>query len=131
MHKVLPMHNVIYLPLSIDTKYVEQFITKKTKESCFAGRACKKTKQVPNSCDILSNMSRDELLKEMAKYNKVYAVGRCALEAKVLRCEIGIYDPRYPEDIWEVYDNSEAALLLQKHLDFINAASGIISKKEE
>lgn len=131
MHMVLPMHHVIYLPLSIDTKYVEQFETKKTKKCCFAGRGCKKTEQIPNNCDILENIPRDELLKEMAKYEKAYAVGRCALEAKVLNCEIGIYDPRYPEDIWEVYDNSEAALLLQKHLDFINAASGIINKKEE
>lgn len=120
IQKMLPMHTVIYLPLSIDTKYVEQFRTKKTKEWCFAGRACKKTEQIPNKCDILENISRDELLREMARYKKVYAVGRTAIEAKILGAKIGIYDPRYPEDIWEVYDNSEAALILQEHLDIID-----------
>lgn len=54
---------------------------------------------------------------EMAKYRKVYAVGRTAIEARALGCEIGAYDPRYNNvSIWKILDNSDAAVLLQKAL---------------
>lgn len=120
MQNRFPMHKAIYLPLSVDTKYVEQFKAKKTKDKCFAGRLEKRTSAIPAGCDILGGIPRDELLARMARYKTVYAVGRCAIEAKVLGCKIGIYDERFPEDIWEVYDTSEAILLLQKELDIID-----------
>ena len=116
----LPMHHVIYLPLSIDTKYVKKFKTKKTKAACFAGRASKKTKDLPDNIDSIQNISRDELLAEIAKYKTVYGVGRVALEAKCLGAKIGIYDSRYPKDIWKVIDNADAALMLQEELDKID-----------
>lgn len=127
---VLPMHRVIYLPLSIDTKYVEKFRTKKTKKACFAGRLSKITDDIPTGCDILGNISRDELLARMAEYEVVYAVGRCALEAKCLGCKIGIYDPRYPEDIWNVLDNSEVVSMLQDKLAALSQ-HGYNRQKEE
>lgn len=122
--KHLPTHQVIYLPLSVDANYVCKFRAEKTKKQAFVGRLSKATDQLPKDCDIIGDISRDELLVEMAKYKKIYAVGRCALEAKVLGAEIGIYDPRYPQDIWTVLDNSEAAVALQEKLD-------IIDKKED
>lgn len=125
---VCPMHHVIYLPLSIDTEYVKKFKSKKTKKMAFAGRASKKTAKIPKGCDLLENISRDELLRAMAKYRKVYAVGRCALEAKCLGAKIGIYDDRYPKDIWKVVDNSEAAMILQSQLDMIDKGPVIISR---
>lgn len=126
--EILPMHQVIYLPLSVDVGYVKNFKREKTKDACFAGRMEKKTDQVPKGCDVIANISRDELLERMAEYRTVYAVGRCALEAKVLGAKIGIYDPRFPQDIWKVVDNSEAAWILQRKLDKID---GITEQREK
>lgn len=128
MQERFPMHQVIYLPLSVDVDYVKRFKRKKTKGACFAGRIEKKTDQVPKGCDVVANISRDELLERMAEYRTVYAVGRCAIEAKVLGCKIGIYDPRFPQDIWEIVDNSESAWILQRKLDKID---GITEQREK
>ena len=66
-------------------------------------------------------MPRELLLDELAKYKKAYAVGRCALEAKALGCEILPYDDRFPDpSIWKVLDNKEAAKILQEKLDEID-----------
>ena len=115
--------HVIYLPLSIDVDYVKQFAVKrKTKDTCYAGRKCKiYSDLVPKGIPKLGSMEHDELLKEMAKYKKVYAVGRTALEAKVLGCEVLPYDPRFPNpDVWQVLDNKEAAKILQKFIDGVD-----------
>ena len=128
MQEKFPMFTVIYLPLSVDVSYVEQFKREKTKDKCFAGRLDKKTPQLPTGVDCIGNISRDELLPRIAEYRTVYAVGRCALEAKILGCKIGIYDPRFPKDIWEPMDNSEAAWILQRKLDIID---GITAGRKE
>ena len=66
-------------------------------------------------------MEHEELLKEMAKYKNVYAVGRTAIEAKILGCNILPYDPRFKDpSIWKVVDTMEAVSLLQKELDEID-----------
>ena len=71
--------------------------------------------------DHLEDMNRSKLLEAMAEYKRVYAVGRCAIEAKCLGCEILPFDPRYPDpDLWQVLDNRDAAKLLQKELDKID-----------
>lgn len=129
MQRELPMHRCIYLPLSIDTQYVSRFKKRKTKKKAFAGRLAKATDSLPKGCDLLGNMPREELLKAMAPYRTVYAVGRCALEAKCLGSKIGIYDPRYPKDIWKVLDNSEVVPMLQKELDKIDAKRKPAPKK--
>lgn len=110
----------IYLPLSIDVDYVKQFrVKRKTKDTCYAGRAFKiYSELVPKDADRVSNLNHDELLKQMAKYKKVYAVGRTAIEAKVLGCEVLPYDPRFPNpEVWQILDNKEAAKILQEELD--------------
>lgn len=107
----------LYLPLSIDVKDVLRYKTAKRKGVAFAGRASK-AGGAPKDVTKLSGLPRDELLAEMAQYKKVYAVGRTAIEAKALGCEVLPYDPRYPDpSIWQVIDNEEAAAMLQKALD--------------
>lgn len=110
----------IYLPLSIDVEHVSKFkVKRKTKEVAYAGRAFKiYSELVPKDVDKLSNLEHDELLRQMAKYKKIYAVGRTAIEAKVLGCEVLPYDPRFPNpDVWQILDNKVAAEYLQEMLD--------------
>ena len=136
MEKVCPKHKAILLPLSVDVKHVEQFKTKKTKDVAYAGRLAKlnmgvpeERRAIPKGIDILGGLERDDLLKAMAPYKTIYAVGRTAIEAKVLGCKIGIYNALCPEDIWEVIDNSEAAWILQRKLDKIDGATADREKK--
>lgn len=111
----------IYLPLSVCVKDVEKWKTKKTKSVCYAGRKGKFAScNVPLSTDHLQDMEHDDLLREMAKYRRVYAVGRTAIEAKILGCEVLPYDPRYPDpDVWRVVDTMDAVKMLQEGLNAI------------
>lgn len=125
--KKLPGQHAIFLPLSIDTEYVKQFKTKKTKQACYAGNkwAFKYPdlkKYIPKGVDFPpENIPREELLKFIAPYRECYAVGRSALEAKCLGCKIKVCDHRYPDpSFWELIDNKEAAKLLQKKLDLLD-----------
>lgn len=125
--KSLPKQHAIFLPLSIDTEYVKQFKTKKTKQACYAGNkwAFKYPdlkKYVPKDVDYPpENIPREELLKFIAPYRECYAVGRSALEAKCLGCKIKVCDHRYPDpSFWKLIDNKEAAKLLQKELDLLD-----------
>lgn len=114
--------HTIYLPLSIDVKEVKQYARPKTRDAAFVGRPAKLAGcELPLGCGVLSGLPREKLLPAMAECREVYAVGRCAIEARALNCEIGAYDPRYPDPtIWQVLDNSEAAEMLQKELDKID-----------
>lgn len=116
--KVSTWGTPIYLPLSVDVEYVQQFKTEKTEEDAFVGRLTKRTPGVPEDTPSVGGVPREEMLREMAKYKRVYAVGRCAIEAKVLGCEVLPYDTRYPDPRrWRVVDNKIAARVLQKELD--------------
>lgn len=118
--KVANLGTPIYLPLSIDIEYVKQFATKKTKDKAYVGRKNKKHMDgvhLPSDIDFLEGLKREELLPKMAEYKEVYAVGRTALEAVVLGCEVLPYDERFPDpSIWQPIDNREASELLQSHL---------------
>lgn len=126
--KAAGFEKAIYLPLSVDVKYVEQFKKdKKTKKIAFAGRPGKRSSKynvdLPDGIDYLEGMPRGELLRRMADYEKVYAVGRTAIEALVLGCEVLPYDERFPDPArWEVLDNVDAARILQHELDNIDGA---------
>jgi len=114
---------VIYLPLSVEVKTVEKYrVKKKTKEQAFAGRMVKLFHApVPSNCDMLTDMPQSQLLREMAKYRKVYCTGRTAIQAKILGCEIGVHDPRFPDPkIWKIVDNYEASQILQAKLNVID-----------
>lgn len=115
----------IYLPLSVDVKQVEKYKVKnKTKEVAFAGRRMKLNfcgNKLPKNCDILTDMPQSQLLREMAKYKKIYATGRVAIQAKILGCELGLADKRFnTTDIWKVLDNRAAAKMLQKMVNEID-----------
>lgn len=109
----------IYLPLSINVAEVEKYKQEKTRDTAYAGRPGKRAgKHLAKDIDYLEGMPREALLSEMAKYKNIYAVGRCAIEAKALGCNILPYDERFPDpSIWKVIDNLEAARMLQEELD--------------
>ena len=111
-----------YLPLSIDVEEIMAYQRSKDRDVCFVGRIAKhEGLDIPKGTVHLSAMPREELLPELARYRRAYAVGRCALEAKALGCEVLPYDPRFPDpDVWRVMDNREAAAILQGQLDFID-----------
>lgn len=116
---------VIYLPLSIDVESVKKYRVKnKTKEIAYAGRRSKlnyMNNRVPKGVDVLSDMPQSKLLKEMAKYKKIYASGRTALQAKVLGCEVLPHETNFPDSsFWKVIDNKEASKILQEQLDLID-----------
>lgn len=116
---------VILLPLSVNVKSVERYkVKEKTKDMAFAGRRCKITNKVPSKADILTDKPQTQLIKEMATYKKIFAVGRTAIQAKILGCEIGAYDNLYPDPkFWQVVDCEKGSQLLQKELDKIDGVN--------
>lgn len=118
--------HAVFLPLSVDVDYVKQFRTDKTKDTCYMGNRWSFKKpyedKLPPNVDFPPpNISREELLKWIAPYRKVYAIGRCAIEARVLGAEIlPFYDPFPEPNYWKVVSNQEAAQMLQKSLDQID-----------
>lgn len=124
MAKVAHLGQPIYLPLSVDVEEVSRYRTEKTKDTAFVGRPAKRNYagvKLPLAIDYLENLPRTKLLEEMAQYKNVYAVGRCAIEAKVLGCQVKAYDPRFPNpERWKVLDNTQAAEILQQELNKLN-----------
>lgn len=122
VEKMEHLGKAIYLPLSIDLEDVLQYKCEKTKDVAFAGRPAKRQGiELPENIEYLEGMPREYLLREMAKYKTIYAVGRTAIEAKALGCRLRAYDPRFPKtSLWKVLDNSQAAKKLQKMLDEID-----------
>ena len=125
--------HAVLLRMSIDTDYVKQFKTKKTKRACYAGNkwAFKNEdikKYVPDYVDFPpENIPREELLKFIAPYKECYAVGRTALEAKCLGCKLKVCDSRFPDTrFWKVIDNKTATKTLQKELDLIDGANEVL-----
>lgn len=122
MEKVEHLGSPIYLPLSVDVKEVRSYKKRKTKDTAYAGRESKcKGIEFPPGVDFLHGIRREILLDRMAEYRRIYAVGRTAIEAKVLGCEILPYDERFPDpQIWKVLDNRDASKILQEALDKID-----------
>ena len=120
--KVAHLGTTIYLPLSVDVDYVKQYASEKNKETAYCGRASKmRGYHFPEGTDIISELPRQQMLQAMARYKKVYAVGRCAIEAKILGCEVLPYDERFPDPkIWKILDNKDAVKILQRELDRID-----------
>lgn len=115
--KVAHLGKTIYLPLSVDVANVAQYIRPKDREVCFVGRGAKLTDECLGA-DLICDLPRKEILERLARYKKAYAVGRCAIEAKILGCEVLPYDRRFPDpSIWEILDNKDAAKILQDKLD--------------
>lgn len=121
-------YRAIFLPLSIDVDYVKQFRAKKTKDACYAGNRWafkreQEDKNIPKYVDFPpADLEREDLLKFIAPYKELYAIGRCALEGLVLGCEIKPFlMDRYPDpSYWKILDNKDAAKILQRELDKID-----------
>ena len=123
IRKIEHLGKAIYLPLSVDVDYVKQFaVENKTKGAAFAGRPSKENYgRLPYGIDKITRLERELLLPSMAQYEIIYAVGRTAIEAKILGCEVRPYDRRYPDpEIWRVFDNKDAAAMLQLMIDKID-----------
>lgn len=128
MDYLFPEHKVIYLPLSVDVDYVKQFyipFDKKPYDTCYAGRVGKfNSPSDPLAMfkvKMLTNMERNKLLPEMAKYQYVYSVGRCAIEAQILGCKVLNYDPRFSPTVkWDIHDNKEMAKVLNQLIKAID-----------
>lgn len=122
-------YKAIYVPLSIDTEYVSKFKTKKTKDTCYCGniwsfRKDEIAETIPNDVDFQPrNICREELLKFMAPYKKVYAIGRCALEAQCLGAELLQCYKKFDLSHWKLVDNKEAAKIMQEQLDKIDGTN--------
>lgn len=121
----------VYIPLSIDTAYVAQYKTKKTKDIAYVGNAWDFKKDylasLPEHIDQLSGLPRDELLREMAKYKRVIAEGRCLMEAQVLGAKGEV--PQYPDGKEAVFvepldnrDTIEYWKILFAEVDKLNAS---------
>ena len=107
----------VVLPLSVDVAEVASHARPKDRDVCYAGRRSKMPAGLP-PCDVLSGMPRDALLDEMARYRRVYAIDRTAIEAHVLGCEVLPYDPEFPDpSVWAPLDTADAAAMLQGMLD--------------
>lgn len=118
-------HKTIYLPLSVDVTQVKRYrVKEKTKEIAYAGRRQKlnyMNNRVPSGTEVLSGMTQTALLREMAKYKKIYASGRTAIQAKILGCEVLPHETNFPDSrFWKILDNKDAAKMLQKMLDEID-----------
>lgn len=123
MIDIFPQFHCIYIPLSIDTKFVKQFKTKrKTKQTAYFGRLAKCPKKIleDDSIDKIYGDSREELLKNVAKYKNVYAIGRCALEAKCLGCKVMPHAGEYENVDFKLLDNKNIIPELQRLLNEID-----------
>lgn len=123
MIEMFPHFHCIYIPLSIDKKYVEKFkVKRKTKNTAYFGRIekCPKELMENKTVDKIYKEDRDSLLKKVAKYKTVYAIGRCALEAKALKCKVISHKGEYEHATFELLDNSEIIPELQRLLNEID-----------
>lgn len=113
----------VFLPMSVDVEYVKQFRREKDRDVCFAGRMEKCTDALRHTpgLDFISEVDRIKFLTELARYERVYAIDRVAIEAKILGCEVLPYDDRFPDpDFWQVIDSRDAARMLQGILDEVD-----------
>lgn len=125
MIEMFPQFHVVYLPLSIDVDYVKQFkVKRKSKNTAYFGRLEKIPEEIAedDTIDKIYGLDREELLKTLAKYKNVYAIGRCAIEAKVLGCKVKSHEGEYVNTSFDVIDNKEVIPELQR---LINEIDGV------
>lgn len=121
--EMFPKQHSIFIPLSIDVDYISKFkVERKTKGTCYYGRLEKCPEKMMNDESIIKigNGERDSLLKEVAKYKTVYAIGRCALEALALGCKVLPHKGEYEDVNFTLTDNKEIIPELQRLLNEID-----------
>lgn len=123
MIEMFPKAHSIFIPLSIDVDYIKQFkAKKKTKNICYYGRLEKCPQEIlaDETIDKLGDGDRDKLLKQVAKYKTVYAIGRCSLEAQALGCDVKSHSGEYEGVKFELLDNEDIIPELQRLLNEID-----------
>ena len=128
--KLSHLGKIIYLPLPIDALEVIEYRKEHDKDTAYAGRAQKFAgKKV--SGDPICDLPREEMLEKMSHYKRIYAVGRTAIEARLLGAEVLVYDERYKDpSIWKALDYEGAVILFQKALDDCEAGANYIDCTE-
>lgn len=128
--KLKHLGKMIYLPLPIDALEVISYRKKHDKDVAYAGRASKfRGKKV--SGDPICDLPREEMLERMSHYRRIYAVGRTAIEARLLGAEVLVYDERYKDpSMWKALDYEGAVILLQKALDDCEVGANYIDCTE-
>ena len=104
-----------YIPLSVDFNYIDKFKKRiKTADTAFFGNLWLfKQETVNNLIEkgvvIYGSMTRELALSEIAKYKKIYAEGRCAIEAQRLGAKILPldYGDAFDSIIPKPYDNRD------------------------
>lgn len=123
MIEMFPKAHSIFIPLSIDTEYVKKFKAKrKTKKTCYYGRLekCPTSILEDDSIVKIGDGERDKLLKEVAKFKTVYAIGRCALEALALGADVIAHEGEYEGMTFKLLDNLDVVPDLQRLLNEID-----------
>ena len=123
MIEMFPKYHCILIPLSIDVEYVKRFKAKrKIKTKAYFGRQekCPANILEDKSIDKLFSTDREKLLREVAKYRQVYAIGRCALEALCLGCKVLSHEGEYDGVEFVLVDNKEIIPELQRLLNEID-----------
>ena len=130
VEKVAHLGHAAYLPLSVDVAEVQRHARRKDRQIAYAGRPSKRLgMSFDTEPDAIEGLPRHQFLDELARYRQVYAVGRTAIEAKVLGCEVLPYDPRFPyPDIWEVRDTLDVVPVLQSILDDVDGEAHAIKQ---
>lgn len=118
-----PKTHIIYIPLSIDTEYVKQFkVKRKSRKWAYYGRKPKCPQDIleDDTIDKIFGNDRDECLKLIAKYKNVFAIGRCALEAKCLGCNVLSHAGEYENVDFKLLDNKDIIPELQRLINEID-----------
>jgi len=104
-----------YIPLSVDFSYIDKFKKRiKTADTAFFGNLWLFKQDTVNELIeqgvvIYGSMPRELALSEIAKYRKVYAEGRCAIEAQRLGAKVLPidYGEAFDSIIPKAYDNKD------------------------
>ena len=95
---------------------------RKSRKYAYYGRKEKCPQDIleDETVDKIFGNDRDECLKLVAKYKNVFAIGRCALEAKCLGCNVLSHAGEYENVDFEVKDNKEIIPELQRLINEID-----------
>ena len=104
-----------YIPLSVDFDYIDKFKKRtKTADTAFFGnlwlfKQKSVNKLIEQGVVVYGSMPREQALSEIAKFKKVYAEGRCAIEAQRLGAKVLPidYGDTFDSIIPKLYDNRD------------------------
>lgn len=115
---------VIYVPLSIDTDYLDNFKNDNEKNGTIATgnqwAFTNETKKffIKNNIKHYHDIPREQLLTLMSNAETIYAIGRTAMEAIYLGANVIQPDKEYPVEKYTTYYKQEDAIrILQQEID--------------